>query len=67
MLKNQNKQEFIDFLLSSNESFLALLPSFQTPSNFEPLIMEILSQTPQTDPLILFNILHVIQTSHKIL
>jgi len=60
MIKKQDKQDFIDFLLSSNDSFTILLPSFQTPSYFEPMIMELLAQTPQTDPLILFNTLYVI-------
>lgn len=60
MSKPHPKQLFIDFLLSSHEVFTSLLPSFQNPSLFEPIILELLAQTPQTDPLILFNIIYVL-------
>lgn len=54
------KSSFIEFLLSSNEEYITQEPFFKGKFPFiEPIILELLEQISQIDPLIIFNVLYV--------
>lgn len=54
------KSSFIEFLLSSNEEYLAQEPFFKGKfHSIEPIILELFEQISQIDPLIIFNALYV--------
>jgi len=58
-MQGVKKHEFLNFLLSSQDKYCENEPFFQNSSTIEPLIIDIFDQTPQGDPLILFNLLYV--------